>query len=186
MSSATLEPCLYCTQVLSTADTRRDQFEVLSGATKKRNKKASKIQKLNLIPNISEIGNAKKRQPGWKLFLKPPSVSWYFCHSIWEVLHGSGPFSNLPVLLEQSCNELMAFTVPWPSSQWISPRQYESSNHPQTKLINSAPQNIDNQDFYRFFPSQITKEEIGSKTSKISNLLKKSEPLSPKKFPMAE
>lgn len=45
----------------------------------------------------------------------------------------------LPVLLEQSCNELMAITVPRPCSQWISgfPKQYESSNHPQTKLIYS-------------------------------------------------
>lgn len=48
-------------------------------------KKSKENQKLNLTSNISEIGNPQK--------LTWPSFSWYFCHSIWEVPHGSGSFS---------------------------------------------------------------------------------------------
>lgn len=59
MSSATLWPCVCCTQVLSSAHTRRDQFEVLSSATKKVEKRARKTRNW-ITSNISEIGTPKK------------------------------------------------------------------------------------------------------------------------------
>ena len=100
-------------------------------------KKSKENQKLNLTSNMSEIGTPQKLT--WMKIT--PQTSIFFLIFLSFYLRSSSWWLRivLPVLLEQSCNELMAFTVPWPCSQWISgfPKQYESSNHPQTKLIYS-------------------------------------------------
>lgn len=145
MSSATLWPCVCCTQVLSSAHTRRDQIEVLSSATKKVEKKSKENQKLNLTSNISEIGNPKK--------LTWPSFSWYFCHSIWEVPHGSGSFSpSCWSKAAMSWWQLLSLGHAHSGSQ-DSPN---NTSHPIIPKQNwYTPKNIKNQDFYGLFPPQI-------------------------------